>query len=92
MLVNLQGTGYNLYDAEIATSELQSDADQELYFCVGNLSKMAFENFKKNYECGVYCRLMELTELAWKFHNIVAINVHKFCFPILELHSTVSGH
>ena len=65
MLVDLQGAAYNLYDPEIATLELQSAADQELYFCAGNLSwKVAFENFKKNHKCGVFCRLIELTELA----------------------------
>ena len=64
MLVDLQGAAYNLYDPEIATLELQSAADQELYFCAGNLSKLAFENFKKNHKYRVFCRLMELTELA----------------------------
>ena len=55
---------YNLYDPEIATLEAQSAADQELYFRAGNLSKVTFENFMKNHKCGVFCRLMELTELA----------------------------
>ena len=37
MLVDLQGTVCNLHDPENATLELQSTADQELYFCAGNL-------------------------------------------------------
>ena len=64
MLVDQQGAAYNLYDPKIAILELQNAADQEPYFCAGNLSKVAFENFKKNHKCGVFCRLMELTELS----------------------------
>ena len=64
MLVYLQRALYNLYDPKITTLELQSADDQELSFCAGNLSKEAFENFKKNHKCWVFCRLMELTELA----------------------------
>ena len=41
MLVDLQGAAYNLYDPEIATLKLQSAADQELYFCAGNLLKVS---------------------------------------------------
>ena len=89
ILVDLQGAAYNLYDPEIATLELQSAADQELYFCARNLSKVAFENFKKNHKCGVFCRSMELTELPWKFHNVAVDSVHKFCFAILKFHSSV---
>ena len=44
MLVDLQRAAYNLYDPEIATLELQRAAGQELDFCAGNLSKVAFEN------------------------------------------------
>ena len=46
--------------------ELQTAADQELYFCAGSLSVVAFEqkNFKKNHEYGLFFRLMELTELS----------------------------
>ena len=64
MLVNLQGAEYNLYDPEIEILELPSAADQKLYFCAGDLSKVAFENFKKNHKCRVFCRLMGLPELA----------------------------
>lgn len=47
ILVNLQRAAYILYDAKIATSELLSNADQELYFCDGNLSKMALKISRK---------------------------------------------
>ena len=69
MLVDLQGAAYNLYDPEIVTLGLQSAADQALYFCAENLSKVAFENFEKNHACGIFCHLMELTELAWMFQE-----------------------
>ena len=64
MLDDLQGAVYKLYDSEIATLELQSAADPELYICAGDLSKVAFENLKKKHKCRVFCRLMEQTELA----------------------------
>ena len=39
--VELQETAYNEYDPKTATLELQSSDDQEIYFCSGNLLKMA---------------------------------------------------
>ena len=54
--------------------------------------KVAFENFKKKQKCKVFCRLMELTDLAWKFRNTVAVNAYKFCLEILKLYSSVTGH
>ena len=54
MLIDLQGAAYNVYDPEIATLELQSAADQELFSCAGNSLKVVVENFKKNHKCGVF--------------------------------------
>ena len=39
-LLDIQGSMYNLYNPEIATSEL-FDGEDEIYFCSGNLSKLA---------------------------------------------------
>ena len=61
MLVDLQGSGYQLYDPEIAT--LQHVDNDEIFFCAGNLSKVAFDTFKKEHKCGTYCKLMKLPEL-----------------------------
>ena len=41
ILVEFQGAAYNEYDPKIETLELQSSADQEIYFCSGNVLKMA---------------------------------------------------
>ena len=40
MLLDIQGSMYNLYNPEIAASEL-FDGEAEIYFCSGNLSKLA---------------------------------------------------
>ena len=44
LLVDIQGGGFELYDPEIASSELFDD--NEMLFCAGNLSEMAISNFK----------------------------------------------
>ena len=45
MLLDLQGVGNRLYDPEIATSTLIDDNDNETFFCTGNLSVNANDNF-----------------------------------------------
>ena len=45
MVVDSQGSGYNLTDPEIATSVGSFDETDELLFCVGNLSKAACDTF-----------------------------------------------
>ena len=41
MLLDLQGTGYNLYNPEIATTTLEDDG--EVYFCLGSSAIDAFK-------------------------------------------------
>ena len=36
ILLDIQGMGYQLFDPEIATTEVQDDEDDEVYFCCGN--------------------------------------------------------
>ena len=64
LLVDLQGTGYNLYDPEIATSaDLDKDEQDERFFCAGNLSEVVFTYFFESHKCNLYCRLLGLTEV-----------------------------
>ena len=64
LLVDLQGTGYTLYDPEIATAnELEESKTNERYFCAGNLNEIAFTNFFDSHKCNLYCRLLGLTEV-----------------------------
>ena len=58
MLLDLQGTGYNLYDPEIATTTLEDDG--EVYFCAGNLGSSAIDAFKDGHQCNKYCAMLEL--------------------------------
>ena len=61
MLVDIQGSGANLYDPEVASLELQDDG--EILFCAGNLSKMAIDTFIAFHVCNQYCKLLELQKL-----------------------------
>ena len=53
LLVDLQGSGYRLYDHEIATpKETESKSDSnERSFCGGNLNEMVFDNFFSDHNC-----------------------------------------
>ena len=68
MLVYLQRGAYNLYP-EIITWELQKADDQEGFISVLGIKKK---------QCWVFCRLIELTELAWKFHNLLLLTYMNF--------------
>ena len=60
MIVDIQGSGANLYDPEIATMELLADGK---IFCAGNLSKTAIDAFSLQHVCNKYCKILELAPL-----------------------------
>ena len=60
IVVDLQGSGYTLYDPEIALYEAVIDGN--ILFSAGNLNIVAITNFIKNHECNIYCRLIGLSE------------------------------
>ena len=56
MITDIQGVGMVLCDPEIATTELSDDQNEgEMYFCIGNLSIHAIQQFKSNHVCNKYC-------------------------------------
>ena len=55
MIVDIQGSGANLFDPEIATMELL--ADGKILFCAGNLSKTAIDAFSLQHVCNKYCKI-----------------------------------
>lgn len=70
MLVDIQGSMFNLYDPEIATANLMpSESDDqgdvshsgELYFCAGNLSHITISKFKSEHKCSQFCAMLNLT-------------------------------
>ena len=69
MITDLQGVGYHLCDPEITTqTTVEEKSDQskmlvEYFFCAGNVSRTALENFKREYVCNKYCIKLELTQL-----------------------------
>ena len=63
ILLDIQGSIYNLYDhPEIDTSKLFS-GEGEFYFCSGNLSEFAISNFVKEHVCSGYCGMLALETL-----------------------------
>lgn len=63
MILDVQGSKYQLYDPEIVTTDL-FDTGEEFYFCAGNLSEEAIECFKNVHKCNRFCKMLELEALV----------------------------
>ena len=61
MVLDIQGCGYTLFDAEVASREASSDG--EYLFCTGNLHTNAIEVFTDAHICNQFCKLLGLTNL-----------------------------
>ena len=59
MVLDIQGSGYTLYDPEIASTEIQNE-DGSYQFCAGNLAGKAIESFFQNHQCNCYCKLLKV--------------------------------
>ncbi len=62
MILDVQGSGYKLFDPEIASTDLFDEDDRVLY-CAGNLSKEAIERFTSMHKCNDFCKAISLTPL-----------------------------
>ena len=58
MVLDIQGTGYSLYDPEIASTKILDDDQKAVLFCFGNLSTEAIEQFLSEHRCKKYCSLV----------------------------------
>ena len=61
VLLDLQGTGYKLYDPEIASTMLVN-AEGSTNFCIGNLSIQAIDGFFEEHICNFYCKQLGLKD------------------------------
>ena len=61
MLLDIQGSGFTLYDPEIATEELRDDSG-EIYFCAGNTSSFGIKKFLEEHICNKYCDMLDISE------------------------------
>ena len=69
LLVDIQGTGYKLYDPEIAsTVHTEGENSSMINFCIGNLSTQAIDVFFKEHICNTYCKKLGLNEGEPKYH------------------------
>lgn len=62
MLFDIQGFGYCLYDFEIVINDIMDVSSLEYYFCCGNYLFMGIICFFNEYECNVYCKMMDLSQ------------------------------
>ena len=62
MLLDVQGSGYILYDPEIATASNAID-ENNLKFMLGNLAFNACWNFINVHSCNKYCKMLQLKKL-----------------------------
>ena len=63
LLVDVQGSGYDFFDPEIASDNLYDSITNEILYCTGNLSKMAIKNFIQKHNCNKYCEIVGLKQL-----------------------------
>ncbi len=63
MITDIQGSGYTLFDPEIASADVL-DGDANILFCAGNLTSFAINEFKANHVCNEYCRMARLSKLC----------------------------
>ena len=63
ILVDIQGSSYNLFDPEIASAVLLGN-DQEVMFTTGNLSTTAINNFIEFHVCNFFCKCLNLKPLS----------------------------
>jgi len=54
MVLDIQGSGFTLYDPEIATEDLCDDS-VEIYFCAGNTSSIDIKELFQEHICNKYC-------------------------------------
>lgn len=59
MVLDIQGSGYTLYDPEKASAEIHSE-DGGYQFCTANLAGNAFELFFEAHQWNSYCKLLKL--------------------------------
>lgn len=61
MILDMHGSGYNLFDPEIALKTLIEG--EEVLFSTGSLSTTAINKFISVLDCNVYCNLLALQAL-----------------------------
>ena len=60
MLVDIQGSGFDLFDPEIASTEILDEADKQYLYCTGNLSQVAITTFLQDHYCNSFCGILGL--------------------------------
>lgn len=60
MLVDIQGSGFDLFDPEIASTNLMDATDKQYLYCTGNLSEVAISTFVNEHTCNIFCGLLGL--------------------------------
>ena len=74
MVLNLQESGYLIYDPKIASTELVRK-DNQYMFRAGNLSTKAITTFFDNQKCNMFCNLIGLKS---------GINAYMVAVPVFK--------
>ena len=61
MILDMQASGYHLFDPKIASQKLIED--EEVLLSTGNLSTTVINNFIGVHNCNMYCNLLGLRAL-----------------------------
>ena len=64
MLLDLQGSGFHLFDPEIASTNIIDGG--EFLYSNGNLSGEAIDYFIEQHKCNAYCRAVGLLQIEKK--------------------------
>ena len=64
MLLDLQGSGFHLFDPEIASTNIIDGG--EFLYSNGNLSGEAIDYFVEQPKCNAYCRAVGLLQIEKK--------------------------
>lgn len=55
--MDIQGSEFNMFDPEVASIDGNFE-EGELLFCLGNLSKVAYDNFFTQRTCNKFCEMI----------------------------------
>ena len=78
MLLVIQGIGNILCDPENATEDIEVvDIDDEVLFCLGDLTTNAIQEFLGAHECNAYCEAVSLQGKEYKMNLKYAKNESK---------------
>lgn len=60
MLVDIHGSGFDVLNPEIASTDLKDEANKQYLYCTGNLLEVAISSFLNDHSCNVFYGILGL--------------------------------